>query len=101
MKFLYTDDRSGKFSSTTLRTWLCFALFFFYATALAIGSFAGLNISSAQLDLLGLLGMVFGAGGMLYMGKRINESRTRLPRLREPDDFLNEPRHSAVDSRQL
>ncbi|MBE7439108.1 MAG: hypothetical protein HS115_11675 [Spirochaetales bacterium] len=91
MKWFYTDDRTGKFSGTTLRSWLLFLLCFSYALALAIGSFLGLEISSAQLDLLGLLLMAFGAGGMLYMGKRINESRS-LPRT---------PERPSVDARQL
>jgi len=79
MKFFYTDGRTGRFSSTTLRTWLLFTLFFVYATALAVGSFCGLEISQNQLDLLGLLGIVFGAGGMLYMGKRFTDPRFRPP----------------------
>lgn len=90
MKFFYTDDRTGSFSGTTLRSWLLFTLCFLYALALAVGSFLGLEISSAQLDLLGLLLMGFGAGGMLYMGKRFNESR--IP---------NRPERPAARARQL
>ncbi|HPA70784.1 MAG TPA: hypothetical protein PKY31_00855 [Spirochaetota bacterium] len=78
---IYTDDRTGTYSSTTLRTWLLFFLFFIYASAVAVMSIlalAGFIISTDKdlkqsLELIWILGVIALGGGGLYLGKRINE----------------------------
>ena len=79
VKFLYTDDRTGRFSGTTLRTWLLFALFFAQALLLILGPFIGYAPGQAAMDLLSLLGMFAVGGGALYLGKRFSEDRWGAP----------------------
>lgn len=79
---LWIDGNSGKFSSTTLRTWLLFWLLFFYATFLAISVLADLFVSNAKnftdaFNLLEILALVFAGGGSLYLGKRIADKPKR------------------------
>ncbi len=89
LKFLYTDDKTGLFSDTTLRTWLLFILFFVAAilllTASVAISFGMLNVKDIPegiLDFFSSLGVFCLGGQAAYLGKRINE---RLERKRIED----------------
>lgn len=80
----YTDGESGKFSSTTLRTWLLFLLLFFYALILGVAVLSDLFLSNAKnfkdaFDMLELLGLIFAGGGTLYLGKRIATKNQKPP----------------------
>lgn len=83
----YTDGESGKFSSTTLRTWLLFWLLFFYALVLGIAVLSDLFLSNAKnfkdaFNMLELLGLIFTGGGTLYLGKRLATKNKK-----NPEDF--------------
>jgi len=81
-KFLYTDDKTGKFSGTTLRTWILF--FVFLVVALLIGGAAVLvafgcismqDIPSGVVSFFVSLGSFCLGGQVFYLGKRFNETR--------------------------
>lgn len=82
---LWTDDSTGKYSSTALRTWLLFFLFLSYASAVGAASVLSLlGVIDAQekdlkysLELIWILGVVALGGGGLYLGKRVNERFSR------------------------
>lgn len=72
MGFLYKDDKSGKFSDTTLRTWILFFLFVGYAIVIGIKSFFQ-PIDKIHFTLLDTFAFTaFGQSG-LYLGKRVSE----------------------------
>ena len=67
MRFLYTDDRTGKFSDTTLRTWIAFIVFIVYVIHLG---FFDTEIQAADIEILQLLSVSWLGMGALYLGKR-------------------------------
>jgi len=80
----YTDDKTGEFSSTQLRTNILFTLFVVFALFLTVITiclmFSALVVPNERslswaFDLLVALGTMSGVGGGLYLGKRINETR--------------------------
>lgn len=74
MKFLWTDDKTHRFSDTTLRTWLLFFLFFFTALAMIILELAKPgSVTERAIVLLDVTVIAAGGGGALYLGKRVNE----------------------------
>lgn len=74
MKFLWTDDKTHRFSDTTLRAWLLFFLFFFTALAMIIFELVSPgSISERAIVLLDVTVVAAGSGGALYLGKRVNE----------------------------
>ncbi|MGJ4785662.1 hypothetical protein ACQV5J_16225 [Leptospira interrogans] len=82
MKSLYTDDRTGKRSNTTLRTWIVFILTISYLIALSVLSIISPDsLRPLHMDLIQWLIVFYGAAGSLYLGKRINEnlSKTKGP----------------------
>ncbi len=75
MKFLLKDDRTGKSSDTTLRTWIVFFLVVSYLIVLSILSdFSPDSLRPLQMDIIQWLIVFYGAVGSLYLGKRINEN---------------------------
>lgn len=82
MKFLWTDGKTGKFSGTTLRTWLLFivcmmfalALFVYYSLAFFEIFKANENWANQLNDLFGTLAFAAFGGGGLYLGKRVVEN---------------------------
>ncbi|EMI72230.1 hypothetical protein [Leptospira noguchii] len=108
MKFLSKDDRTGKSSDTTLRTWIVFFLVVFYLIVLSILSvFSPDSLRPLQMDIIQWLIVFYGTVGSLYLGKRINENLNSKKRIL--GEFLNqfqEPERSDavvqdVESRQL
>ncbi|RHX82220.1 hypothetical protein DLM76_06515 [Leptospira yasudae] len=74
MKFLFRDDRTGKPSDTTLRTWIVFFLAISYLTALSVLSIVSPDsLRPLHMDLIQWLILFYGTVGSLYLGKRINE----------------------------
>lgn len=82
MKFLWTDDHTGKFSDTTLRTWMLFLLAIIFAIALFVLfvlSFVGfLNDLSGEwadklITLFNTIALAAFGNGALYLGKRVSE----------------------------
>lgn len=96
MKFinwLWTDDKTGKFSDTTLRTWLLFFLFF----ALTIYFvFMDTQILPEELSLMNIIAIACLGQGGLYLGNRINERTSQ--RFPLPDNFLEKIRTSKEES---
>lgn len=96
LKFLYTDDKTGQYSDTTLRTWILYGIFILYtlilcaAFVLAIAGVVTPNVSDNILDsaisLLEVLGVASFGGGFLYLSKRINERKAGLFDLTAPPD---------------
>ncbi|WP_017852008.1 hypothetical protein ACO1KB_19170 [Leptospira interrogans serovar Szwajizak] len=75
MKFIFNDDRTGKPSDTTLRTWIVFILAIGYLIALSILSIVSPDsLRPLHMDLIQWLIVFYGAAGSLYLGKRINEN---------------------------
>ncbi|ULH29043.1 hypothetical protein [Leptospira weilii] len=75
MKFLFHDDRTGKPSDTTLRTWIVFFLTIGYLISLSILSIVSPDsLRPLHMDLIQWLIVFYGAAGSLYLGKRINEN---------------------------
>ncbi|WP_061285945.1 hypothetical protein [Leptospira interrogans] len=75
MKSLYTDDRTGKRSNTTLRTWIVFILTISYLISLSVLSIISPDsLRPLHMDLIQWLIVFYGAAGSLYLGKRINET---------------------------
>ncbi|EMO53081.1 hypothetical protein [Leptospira noguchii] len=108
MKFLSKDDRTGKSSDTTLRTWIVFFLVVFYLIVLSILSvFSPDSLRPLQMDIIQWLIVFYGTVGSLYLGKRINENLNSKKRiLGEFLDQFQEPERSDVtlqnvESRQL
>ncbi|MCG6166401.1 hypothetical protein [Leptospira sanjuanensis] len=88
MKFLFQDDRTGKPSDTTLRTWIVFLLAISYLTALSVLSIVSPDsLRPLHMDLIQWLILFYGAMGSLYLGKRINEDVHSKKRILE--DVLN------------
>ena len=95
LKFLYTDDKTGAFSDTTLRTWIVFGVFIIYALMLCAAHIlviAGVltahvpdNILDSALALFDALGVIVFGSGILYLGKRINERKAGLFPTTSPD----------------
>lgn len=81
IRWIWTDDKTGKFSDTTLRTWLMFIVFGLFAIILALAIslqlFGKLSITLIAFDqalsLLETLGVFALGNSALYLGKRINE----------------------------
>ncbi|AAN47400.1 MULTISPECIES: hypothetical protein [Leptospira] len=108
MKFLLKDDRTGKSSDTTLRTWIVFFLVVSYLIVLSILSvFSPDSLRPLQMDIIQWLIVFYGAVGSLYLGKRINENLNSKKRtLGEFLDRFQDPKRSDatvqdVESRQL
>ncbi|KAK2620473.1 hypothetical protein CFV95_016405 [Leptospira interrogans] len=103
MKPLYTDDRTGKRSDTTLRTWIVFILTISYLIALSVLSIISPDsLRPLHMDLIQWLIVFYGAAGSLYLGKRINEnlSNTKGPVILSR--VLNDPKQNeSVGSSQL
>ncbi|AXR64524.1 hypothetical protein [Leptospira mayottensis] len=75
MKFLSHDDKTGKPSDTTLRTWIVFILTISYLIALSILSIVSPDsLRSLHMDLIQWLIIFYSAAGSFYLGKRINEN---------------------------
>ncbi|EKN89830.1 hypothetical protein LEP1GSC034_1020 [Leptospira interrogans str. 2003000735] len=75
MNFIVNDDRTGKPSDTTLRTWMVFILAIGYLIALSILSIVSPDsLRPLHMDLIQWLIVFYGAAGSLYLGKRINEN---------------------------
>lgn len=70
--FFWTDDKTGNFSDTTLRTWIIFVVFLIFVLYLML--FAD-EVKSGQLEILNLLSLTALGQGGLYLGKRFNERR--------------------------
>jgi hypothetical protein len=82
LKFLYTDDKTGKFSGTTLRTWALFLLFFVVALCLSVaavliafGCIAVNDFPQGVESFFVMLGGFCLGNQVFYLGKRINEAR--------------------------
>ncbi|AKP24640.1 conserved hypothetical protein [Leptospira interrogans serovar Manilae] len=108
MKFLLKDDRTGKSSDTTLRTWIVFFLVVSYLIVLSILSvFSPDSLRPLQMDIIQWLIVFYGAVGSLYLGKRINENLNSKKRILGEflDRFQDSKRSDAtvqdVESRQL
>lgn len=96
LKFLYTDDKTGLFSDTTLRTWIVFAVFILYAIVLCVVHILVIadilkthvpdNILDSALTLFDALGFIVFGSGILYLGKRINERKGSLQPNTPPED---------------
>ncbi len=88
LKFLYTDDKTGLFSDTTLRTWILFAVFIVYTLFLCVIHvlvIAGKlvtpvspQILDSAISLFDALGVAVFGGGFLYFAKRVNERKAGL-----------------------
>lgn len=75
INWLWKDDSTGKFSDTTLRTWLMFFLFFACVIYLI---FIDSQILPEELSLMNIISLsALGQGG-LYFGKRMNERKERV-----------------------
>ncbi|EMO79265.1 hypothetical protein LEP1GSC126_2890 [Leptospira kirschneri str. 200801774] len=75
MKLLYTDDRTGKRSDTTLRTWTVFILTISYLIALSVLSIISPDsLRPLHMDLIQWLIVFYSVAGSFYLGKRINEN---------------------------
>lgn len=82
MKFLFTDDKTGKWSDTTLRTWILFFLFLAVTIAIGVGAVLIITGMVKTLDIPpGVISFFYGLGGFslggqaFYLAKRINEAR--------------------------
>jgi membrane protein DedA with SNARE-associated domain len=82
LKSLYTDDKTGKFSGTTLRTWILFFVFLVFAlliggdaVLIAFGCISMEDIPSGVLSFFYSLGAFCLGGQVFYLGKRFNETR--------------------------
>ncbi|WP_016759390.1 hypothetical protein [Leptospira weilii] len=74
MKFLWLDDKSGKFSDTTLRAWVAFLVLLFYLIGLCILSLMWPDgLRPLQMDIVQWLIVFNATTGGLYLSKRINE----------------------------
>lgn len=72
---LTADDKTGKHSDTTLRTWIVFGLVVIYFIALGIQSiFWADKLHELQFEVLTYLLWFYATVGGLYLGKRINEA---------------------------
>lgn len=88
MKFLLKDDKTGKSSDTTLRTWIVFFLVVFYLIVLSILSvFSPDSLRPLQMDIIQWLIVFYVTVGSLYLGKRINENLNSKKRIL--GEFLN------------
>lgn len=67
ISFLWLDDKTGKQSDTTLRTWILFFVFVVYTIYVA---FFDSEITNADIELLQLLSIAFLGMSGLYLGKR-------------------------------
>ncbi|EMJ63360.1 hypothetical protein [Leptospira sp. P2653] len=75
MKLLSHDDKTGKPSDTTFRTWIVFILTISYLIALSILSIVSPDsLRPLHMDLIQWLIVFYSAAGSLYLGKRINEN---------------------------
>ncbi|EMY78408.1 hypothetical protein LEP1GSC060_2778 [Leptospira weilii serovar Ranarum str. ICFT] len=109
MKFLFRDDRTGKPSDTTFRTWIVFFLSIFYLIALCILSiFSPDSLRPLHIDIIQWLIVFYGTVGSLYLGKRINEDLNSKKKIL--GDFLDsfpqatgssKTSQSGLESRQL
>ena len=74
ISWLWKDDKTEKFSDTTLRTWLLFWLFY---SCVIYFVFIDSQILPEELSILNLISIsALGQGG-LYLGKRMNERKER------------------------
>lgn len=74
MRFLFKDDKTGKPSDTTLRTWIVFILVISYLISLSVLSILSPDsLRPLHMDLIQWLIVFYGTVGSLYLGKRINE----------------------------
>ncbi|EMO69752.1 hypothetical protein [Leptospira santarosai] len=103
MKFLYTDDRSGKRSDTTLRTWIVFVLAIGYLTALSILSIVSPDsLRPLHIDLIQWFIIFYSAAGSFYLGKRINENlNSKTKALSDLMDNIGKKKQSEIGSSRL
>jgi hypothetical protein len=72
---LTCDDKSGKHSDTTFRTWIVFGLVVLYFISIGIQSiFWSGNLHPLQFEILTYLLWFYGIVGGFYLGKRVNEA---------------------------
>lgn len=76
MKIFYTDERTGRYSSTVLRTWILFSLFVAFGVACAVLAIIDLcnnwyRSFANLLSILEVLGFAAFGGGGLYLGRRV------------------------------
>ncbi|EMO25262.1 hypothetical protein LEP1GSC170_5284 [Leptospira interrogans serovar Bataviae str. HAI135] len=74
MKFLSKDDRTGKSSDTTLRTWIVSFSGFYLIVLSILSVFSPDSLRPLQMDIIQWLIVFYGTVGSLYLGKRINEN---------------------------
>ncbi|EMP80036.1 hypothetical protein LEP1GSC162_0715 [Leptospira santarosai str. CBC1531] len=103
MKSLYTDDRTGKRSDTTLRTWIVFVLAIGYLTALSILSIVSPDsLRPLHIDLIQWLIIFYSAAGSFYLGKRINDGlNAKATALNNLINFNDKPGPGPVGSSRL
>lgn len=101
---LWTDDLTGRYSGTTLRTWMLFLIFFLFALTLAVLSLAwmaGLGVQKPDQDMLSLLyalGIFCLGGQSLYLGKRfIGHDYSRGPSAGDSDPGVPHPEPGGED----
>lgn len=82
MKFLYTDDKTGAFSGTTLRTWILFFVFLITslmvaaaAVCITFGFITQTDIPEGVISFFVALGSFCLGGQAFYLGKRIGEAK--------------------------
>lgn len=70
--FIWRDDKTGKFSATTLKSWILFCLLIALCVYLV---FIDDEISNGDISVLEIVAMASFGQGALYLGKRVNERR--------------------------
>lgn len=76
INWLWTDDKTGKHSDTTLRTWIVFLIAAVYVIALCVQAIlAPYMLVPLQFELIQWSLAFYGVASGVYLGKRINESR--------------------------
>lgn len=72
---LTCDDKSGRHSDTTFRTWIVFGIVVIYFLALGVQSiFWADKLHPLQFEILTYLLWFYGIVGGFYLGKRVNEA---------------------------
>lgn len=79
-KRFYLDDKTNRWSDTTIRTWLLFALLFLYSIFLAVSIVIDLFTTNSKnfanaFSFYELLALVTAGGGTLYLGKRMTQKK--------------------------
>lgn len=98
INWIWTDDKTGKFSDTTFRTWI---LFFLFVSCVIYFVFIDIQILPEELSLMNILAIAALGQGGLYLGKRINESSVKRTRIQAKDDLLEKIQSIAKNSGDL